>query len=100
MSGSQVTVNLTGVANAQTIVLTLSGVSDGLNSGTIAVPMSILVGDVDASSRVDSTDVFQIRQQTLQTISDSNFRDDVDESGRIDSTDVFITRQLTLTHLP
>lgn len=100
VSGSQVTVNLTGITNAQRIVLTLSGVSDGLNHGTVAIPMGVLIGDVDASSRVDSTDVFQVRQQSLQTVGASNFRDDVDESGRIDSTDIFITRQLTLTVLP
>jgi hypothetical protein len=59
--------------------------------------MGVLLGDVDASGRVDSTDVFQVRQQTLQNTNSSNFRMDVDGSGRIDSTDVFIVRQQTLT---
>jgi hypothetical protein len=62
--------------------------------------MGVLLGDVNGSSRVDSTDVFQVRQQTLQNANSSNFRMDVDVSGRIDSTDVFIVRQQTLTALP
>ena len=98
-SGSQVFINLTGVTNAQRIALTLI-VNDGTSAHSIVVPMGVLLGDVDASGRVDSTDVFQVRQQSLQTAGPSNFRTDVDESGRIDSTDVFITRQQTLTSIP
>jgi hypothetical protein len=52
------------------------------------------------SGRVDSADVFQVRQQSLQAVNASNFRMDVDETGRIDSTDLFITRQQDLTGLP
>jgi hypothetical protein len=98
-SGSQVFINLTGVTNAQRIALTLIA-NDGTSAHTIVVPMGVLLGDVDASGRVDSTDVFQVRQQSLQTAGPSNFRTDVNESGRIDSTDVFIARQQTLTSLP
>ena len=67
---------------------------------SVQARMDVLLGDVDASGRVDSTDVFQARQQTLQNANSFNFRMDVDESGRIDSTDVFMTRQQTLTSLP
>jgi hypothetical protein len=99
-SGNQVFVDLTGVTNAQRITLTLIGVNDGTHIANVSVQMGVLLGDVDASARVDSTDVFQVRQQTLQNANSSNFRTDVDESGRIDSTDIFITRQQTLTSLP
>ena len=99
-SGSQVFVNLTGVTNAQTIQVTLVSVNDGTSTTNVTIPMSVLLGDVDASRRVDSSDVFQVRQQNLQTVNSSNFRDDVDVSGRIDSTDVYVTRQQNLTSLP
>jgi hypothetical protein len=100
-SGNSCTVNLTGVPNAQFVTVTLTGVSDiACNIGDVSSTMGVLLGDVDASGRVDSTDVFQVRQQTLQNANSSNFRMDVDESGRIDATDVFITRQQTLTSLP
>jgi hypothetical protein len=95
-------VNLTGVTNAQTITVSLTNVTDSVGdfSSALSVPMGVLLGDVDASGRVDSTDVFQVRQQTLQNANSSNFRMDIDGSGRIDSTDVFIVRQKTLTALP
>jgi hypothetical protein len=99
---NQYTVDLTSVSNAQYITVTLSNVLDAAgNSSNVTGPqMGVLLGDVDASGRVDSTDVFQVRQQTLQNANSSNFRADVDATGRIDSTDVFITRQQTLTSLP
>jgi len=95
-------VNLTNVSNAQYITVTLNNVLDAAsNNGNVTGPqMGVLIGDVDASGRVDSTDVFQVRQQTLQNVNSSNFRTDVDASGRIDSTDVFITRQQSLSSLP
>jgi hypothetical protein len=95
-------VNLTGVSTGQYITVTLNNVHDVAgNIGNVTAPqMGLLVGDVDASGRVDSTDVFQVRQQTLQNAGVSNFRTDLDASGRIDSTDVFMTRQQTLTSLP
>jgi Dockerin type I domain len=62
--------------------------------------MGVLVGDVNASKRVDAADVSAVRQQTLQTITNSNFREDLNASGRIDAADVSIARQQTLTSLP
>jgi hypothetical protein len=102
LTANQYQVNLTGVSNQQYITVTLHTVQDSAgNTGDVVGPqMGVLIGDVDASGRVDSTDVFQVRQQTLQNANSSNFRADVDASGRIDSTDVFITRQQTLTSLP
>jgi hypothetical protein len=102
INGVEYIVNLTGVSNAQRLTITLNNVVDtaGNSATTIPATMGVLIGDVDASRRVDSTDVFQVRQQTLQNANLSNFRTDVDTSGRIDSTDVFITRQHTLTSLP
>jgi hypothetical protein len=95
-------VNLTGVANAQTITVTLTNVMDSIGNffPTFPVQMGVLLGDVNQTGRVDSADVFQVRQNTLQDATQSNFRSDVNTSGRIDSADVFTTRQQTLTGLP
>jgi hypothetical protein len=64
----------------------------------------VLLGDVNASGRIDAADVSSVRQQTLQTVNDnpgsSNFRNDINTSGRIDAADVSIARQQTLTPLP
>jgi hypothetical protein len=90
------------VANAQHLVVTLNGVQD--STGTIldnlVGRMDVLLADVNASKRVDAADVSSVRQQTLQTITGSNFRNDINASGRIDAADVSIARQQTLTSLP
>jgi hypothetical protein len=98
----QYIVNLTGVTNAQRVTVTLTNLSDsaGNFSQSVGVTMGVLLGDVDASGRVDSADVATVRQNNLQNTSATNFRTDLDESGRIDSNDVFITRQQNLTSLP
>jgi len=100
VAANQVTVNLTGVANAQTIVVTLAAVSDGTNTSNVLATMGVLLGDVNASGDVDSADVFLVRQQTLQAVTSSNFQEDLNVSGDIDSADVFTARKQTLTSLP
>jgi hypothetical protein len=99
---NQCGVSLTGVTNAQYITVTLTGVADtACNVGNVIGPqMGVLLGDVNASGRVDAADVSSVRQQTLQTITTSNFRNDLNTSGRIDAADVSVARQQTLTSLP
>jgi alpha-tubulin suppressor-like RCC1 family protein len=95
-------VNLTGVTNAQVVTVTLGDVTDsaGDYSSSVAGSMGVLLGDVNGSRRVDAADVSSVRQQTLQTIDATNFRNDINASGRIDASDVSIARQQTLTSLP
>jgi hypothetical protein len=95
-------VNLTGVTNAQRITVSLNNVADSAAAFSSAVPatMGVLLADVNASGRVDAADVSSVRQQTLQPVTASNFRNDLNASGRIDAADVSIARQQTLTSLP
>ncbi len=95
-------VNLTGIANGQVVTVTLANVVDsaGNNNRAVSASMGVLLGDVNASGRVDAADVSLVRQQTLQTVTTSNFREDINTSGRIDAADVSIARQQTLTSLP
>ena len=95
-------VSLIGVTNAQRITVTLTGVTDsaGNSAASVSATMGVLLGDVNASARVDSGDVSLVRQQTLQTITTSNFREDINASGRVDAGDVSIARQQALTSLP
>ena len=99
---NQCTVNLTGVTDQQYIAVTLHTVQDvaGNNGDVVSPQLGILVGDVNASGRVDAADVSSVRQQTLQTVSTSTFRNDLNASGRIDAADVSIARQDTLHSLP
>jgi hypothetical protein len=98
----QYIVNLIGVTNAQRITVTLANLSDNAGdfSASVSTTMGVLLGDVNASARVDAADVSSVRQQTLQAITTSNFRNDINASGRIDAADVSIARQQTLTSLP
>jgi hypothetical protein len=99
---NQYTVNLAGVTNAQVTTVRLSNVTDSAGdfSTAVSASMGVLLGDVNASGRVDAADVSLVRQQTLQPITSANFRDDVNLSGRIDAADVSVVRQQTLTSLP
>jgi hypothetical protein len=98
---NQYTVNLTGVSNAQYLTVSLNNVTDSTGAtGDVTGRMGVLIGDVNASGRVDAADVSTVRQQTLQPVTSSNFREDINASGRIDAADVSIARQQTLTSLP
>jgi hypothetical protein len=95
-------VNLTGVANAQYVTVTLTGINDtvGNSTASLSATMGVLVGDVDATGRVDGNDVSAVQSHTRQTTDDTNYRDDVDTTGRIDGNDVSTTQAQTRTGLP
>ena len=100
VNGSQITVNLTGVTNAQTILIRLAGVSDGTNSSNFDIPMGVLLGDTSANGSVNATDVSQTKTQSGQSATTSNFREDVSVNGVINSTDVGIVKAGSGTALP
>ncbi len=101
-SGNTMTVNLTGVINAQYVTVNLTNVTDATGNvlAAASVTMGVLTGDVNGSGRVDAADVSLVRQQTLQPLTSSNFREDINASGRIDAADISIVRQQTLMSLP
>ncbi len=88
VSGNQVTVNLTNVANAQTLNVLLSSVTDGTRTSNVTIPVSFLLGDTSDSGSVNSTDVGQTKAQSGVTLGGANFRADVNTSGTINATDV------------
>ena len=88
----QITVNLTGVTDVQRITVTLHNVNDGTTTGDVPVSMGVLVGDVNGSTGVNSTDVALTKSQVGQMVTGSNFREDVNASGTITATDVTIVK--------
>jgi hypothetical protein len=74
--------------------------SVGISGDVVGPQMGLLLGDVNASGRVDAADVSSVRQQTIQAVTTANFRNDPNTSGRIDAADVSVARQQTLTSLP
>jgi hypothetical protein len=100
VSGSQVTVNLTGVTNVQRITVTLSNVNDGTHMGDVPVSMGVLVGDVNGNAVVNASDVSLTKSQVGQAVSGSNFREDVNANGLINSVDVAQVKSEVGTALP
>ena len=97
---NEVTVNLTGVANAQRVTVTLLGVNDGTNTNDVAVRMGVLVGDVNGNGSVNGTDVSQTKLNSGRPVSASNFRADVVVNGAINATDVGLVKSQSGTALP
>ena len=89
---SVVTANLAGVTNAQTIIVTLFGVNDGSSVRDMVIPMSILIGDVNGSGSVNSSDISQVKIQSGQAVSGSNYRTDLTSDGQINSTDISLAK--------
>jgi hypothetical protein len=102
VQGGNYVVNLSGITNAQKIVVTLTNVTDsaGNTLPSLNVVMGVLIGDVNASKRTDAGDVTQVRNRTVSVPDATTFRFDVNNSGRIDAGDVTTTRNATVTVLP
>ena len=101
--GNHVIVTLTGVTNAQTIVVTLAGVSDGINTSHVQATMSVLVADVNASGLTDNGDAIVVRNLsgTVPTQANTNaIRADVNCSGLVDNGDAIVIRNDSGNALP
>jgi hypothetical protein len=97
---TSITANLTGITNAQTIHVTFFGVNDGTGAHDITIPMAILIGDTTGNGTVTSSDVSQVKLQSGQPVTSSNFRADINASGTITSTDISSVKLKTGTALP
>jgi hypothetical protein len=100
VDGAQVTVHLTGVANAQRLEVTIFNVSDGTNRGDVSFSMSVLLGDVTGNGTVNSSDVSATKAQSGTVANANNFRLDVTASGLINSSDVSFVKSKSGTALP
>jgi hypothetical protein len=100
VSGSQVTVDLTGVTNVQRITVTLFNVNDGAHMGNVPLSMGVLVGDVNGNAVVNASDISLTKALVGQVISGSNFRADVNANGTLNASDAGIVKQNAGTSLP
>ncbi len=100
VNGFTVTIPLTNVANAQTIVVTLNNVNDGTTTRSFSVPMSVLLADTNASGTVTTSDVGQTKAASSQAINGGNFRTDINASGSTNTTDIGIVKAQSGTQLP
>jgi hypothetical protein len=95
-----VTVDLTGVTNAQRLTLRLLGVNNGTATNDVSVPMGVLLGDTNWNGVVNASDVSQVKSQIGLPVTSSNFRTDVNANGSINAADTAIVKQNSGTSLP
>jgi PKD repeat protein len=89
ISGNDVLVNLTGVADRQYVTVSLTNVAstDGGSGGSGSVRVGFLAGDVNQSRTVTMSDVAKVKQQLSKTVTQSNFLLDVNASGTLTTAD-------------
>jgi len=93
-SGNTMTVNVTGVGNAQTIAVTLSNVTDEFSQVLPDTPLnaSFLLGDTNGDRTVNAGDALQTRNRSGQTADATNFTSDVNVDGSVNSGDTTVVR--------
>ena len=86
IAGNDVVVTLTGVPNNQRLTVALTNVNVAANNASAAI--GFLVGDVNGSGSVNSSDISGVKSRAGQTADASNFKFDVNGSGAINSSDI------------
>ena len=100
VNGSQVTIDLTGVANAQVLTVTLNNVNNGAGVGDVPISMGVLAGDVNGNGSTSAADVAQVKSQAGVAVTSANFRADVNFGGTINAVDVSAVKANVGTMLP
>ncbi len=102
ISNNSMIVNLTGVANAQTLSVTLSGLTDQFlqTIPDTAIGLTVLIGDVNGNSAVNASDVASAKAQIGVAVTGANFRNDVNANGAINASDVSVVKSHSGEGLP
>jgi hypothetical protein len=95
--GATVEVTLTGIPDAKRVTVTLAGVNGTLGAST---SIGFLLGDVNNSYTVTSSDILAINGRIGQAANASNFRYDVNVSGNVSTQDVNTVKAQTGQTLP
>jgi hypothetical protein len=88
-SANEMRVPLTGVANAQYVTVSVSGVAaaDGGSGGSGSVRVGFLLGDVTQNRAVAVSDVAQVNAAIAQPVTASNYLKDLNASGTLTVAD-------------
>lgn len=98
----QYVIDLAGVANAQTVSVTLTNVMDSAGNYSSTQPLSfgVLLGDANGDGNVNSGDATITRNRSGQDTSAANFRADYNTDGSINAADATIVRGRSGTFIP
>ncbi|MDQ6655361.1 MAG: dockerin type I domain-containing protein, partial [Verrucomicrobiota bacterium] len=102
ISANTLTVNLTGVANAQVTTVSLHNTTDVANQvlDDTSVNVGFLLGDVNGDGSVNGADAIQARSRSGQAVSATSFRTDVNADGLINGGDAIVVRSRAGSALP
>ncbi len=93
LSGKDVLVNLSGIADGRRIKVTLSGTNGGAGPAVNSVAtIGFLVGDVSGNGAVSIGDVTALKARTGQLVNFTNYLYDINLSGGISASDVLGTK--------
>ncbi|MEQ1517246.1 MAG: dockerin type I domain-containing protein, partial [Usitatibacteraceae bacterium] len=84
-AGNDVVVTIPALADSKRATISLIGVNGALNA---SASLGFLVGDVNESRTVNSSDISATKARSGQTTTALNFRFDVNTSGSINSSDI------------
>jgi hypothetical protein len=101
-SGQTMTVNLTGVTDVQKITVALSNVTDSFGQvlPDAAVSMNLLVGDINSSKVVNTSDIGAVKAQSGLPVTAVNFRADVAVNGSISTSDIGLVKSRSGQSVP
>ena len=88
-SGSDVVVSIPALADNRRVTVSLTGVAGA--SGSLNPPpvsMGFLVGDVNNTRSVNSSDISGVKARSGQTATVSNFKFDVNATGAVSASDI------------
>ena len=97
-NGNTVVVTLTGVTDNQRIIVSLSAIN-GVQSAA-AASIGFLVGDVNNTGSINSSDISGVKARSGQSTTAANFRFDVNASGAINSSDISAVKARSGLTLP
>ena len=102
LNGNTMTVNLTGVTNAQKIIVRLSGATDIFCSAlaTTDVSMNVLIADTNQNKTVNASDVAQTKSRIGAVLDTTNFRSDINANGTINAGDASQAKASIGTSVP
>ena len=95
-----ITVNLTGVANAQYLTVKLGCTDDGVNIGDVSVTMGVLLGDASGDGTVQAGDTIIVRNLSGTVTTQPTAPADVNVDGVINVSDTIIVRGANGSALP
>jgi hypothetical protein len=101
-NGNIMTIDLTGVPNAQRVMVTLSNVKDAFNQtvASVTVPMNVLVGDSTGNNTVNGSDVGQTKALSGGPVDAVSFRSDFNTDGSIGASDISQVKAASGTIIP